>query len=402
MDLENKFYQDMKTYLRDLGVKQPLIGTADHGHSGPPWVMLTSLSKLDILDGHIYWNQYVGIDNVPMVNDPLHSTVVQLSRTAFAGKPYTVSETNHPFPNEYASEGIPIIAAYAGFQDWDMVIMYTFEPKKDPAWKPYVGDPFDLSLDPVRMTEMAAGALMFLRGDIKPARQTVERTYSKEQVLDAGLLPGGLRPGSEQPYFTPSFPLSLPLEHGVRIKSLDGPPTEKLTAADGNPIVSDTKELTWYTSDAKTGLVTVETDRAQALIGFIKANHKTLKNLGAEITNNFATIVLASMDGKPLARSAKMLLTTGSRVANTDQKWNDAHSGLGRGGQGHSPTLIEPVTGTVTLRNIAAATAVSAAALDGSGKPIGGEIQAKKTSDGWPLAIGDPVTTWYVVSVRRR
>ncbi len=58
----------------------------------------------------------------PMVNDPLHSTVVQLSRTAFAGKPYTVSETNHPFPNEYASEGIPILAAYAGFQDWDMIM----------------------------------------------------------------------------------------------------------------------------------------------------------------------------------------------------------------------------------------------------------------------------------------
>lgn len=365
--------------------------------------MLVKLAcNLDILDGHIYWNQYVGVGDVPMVNDPLHSTVVQLSRTAVAGKPYTVSETNHPFPNEYASEGIPILAAYAGFQDWDMIITYTFEPKKDPAWKPYVGDAFDISLDPVRMTEMAAGALMFLRGDIQPARQTVERTYSKEQVLDAGLLPGGLRPGSEQPYFTPGFPLSLPLEHAVRTKSFDGPPTAKLAATEGNPIVSDTKQLTWYTSDAKTGMVTVETDRTQALVGFIKANHKTLKNLGADIDNNFATIVLSSMDQKPLAQAGKMPLTTGSRVANTDQKWNDAHSGLGRGGQGHSPTLIEPVTGTVTLRSISGATAVSAAALDGSGKAIGKEIQAKKTPDGWVLPIGDPVTTWYVISVRRR
>ena len=352
MDLENKFYQDMKTYLRELGVKQPLIGTADHGHSGPPWAMLTSLSKLDALDGHIYWNQYVGVGDVPMVNDPLHSTVVQLSRTAFAGKPYTVSETNHPFPNEYASEGIPILAAYAGFQDWDMIIMYTFEPKKDPAWKPYVGDPFDISHDPVRMTEMAAGALMFLRGDVKPARQTVERTYSTQQVLDAGLLPGGLRGGSEQPYFTPGFPLSLPLEHGVRIKSFDGPPTAHYDASAANPIVSDTKELSWYTSDAKTGLVTVETDRAQALIGFVKANHRTLKNLSADISNNFATILLTSMNDKPLASADRMLLNACSRVANTEEKWNDAHTGLGRGGQGHSPTLIEPVTGTVTLRNI--------------------------------------------------
>lgn len=401
MNLEDTFYQDMKTYLRSEGVKQPLIGSADHGHSGQPWVMLSSLSKLDILDGHIYWNQYVGAGNVPMVNDPLHSTVVQLSRTAFAGKPYTVSETNHPFPNEYAAEGIPILAAYAGFQDWDMIIMYTFEPKKDPAWQPYVGDPFDISLDPVRMTEMSAGALMFLRGDVKPARQTIERTYSKEQVLDAGLLPGGLRGGSEQPYFTPGFPLALPLEHGVRVKSLEGPPTAQYTASGANPIISDTKELSWYTSDAKTGLVTIETDRTQALVGFIKANKKTLKNLGADISNDFATIVLTSMEDKPLAQSGKMLLSACSRMQNTDQKWNDARSGLGRGGQGHSPTLIEPVSGTVTLLNIAGAKSVSAVALDGSGKAIGAAIAGKKTAAGWDIPVGTPVTTWYVVSVSR-
>jgi hypothetical protein len=391
MDAENQYYQDMSGYLRkELGVRQPIIGTADHSHTSAPYSMLASLSKLDILDGHIYWN-----GNQPMVNDPLHSTVVQLSRTAFAGKPYTVSETNHPFPNEWAGEGIPTIAAYAGLQDWDMIVMYTFEPKLARDWKPYVGDPFDISLDPVRMTEMATGALMFLRGDVRPAKQTVERTYSKEEVLENRLLPR-----TEQPYFTPGFPLALPLEHGVRIKSLDGPPTEKLPVIDADPIVSDTRELSWYTSADKTGLITVETDRTQALIGFIKANHKGLKNLGADITNNFATIVLASMDDKPLARAEKMLLTAGSRVANTDQKWNDTRTRVTN--QGVSPSLIEPVAGTITLRNIAGAAAVSAVALDGSGKPIGDEIQAKKTADGWVLPIGDPVTTWYVVSVRRR
>ena len=391
MDAEDQFYRDMSGYLRKtLGVRQPIIGTADHSHTSAPYSMLASLSKLDILDGHIYWN-----GNQPMVNDPLHSTVVQLSRTAFAGKPYTVSETNHPFPNEWSSEGIPTIAAYGSLQDWDMIVMYTFEPKLQADWKPYVGDPFDISLDPVRMTEMAAGALMFLRGDVRSAKQTVQRTYSQQEVLENRLLPR-----TEQPYFTPGFPLALPLEHGVRIQSLDGPPTEKLPTTEANPIVSDTKELSWYTSAEKTGLIAVETDRTQALIGFIKANHKSLKNLGADITNNFATVVLASMDEKPLARAGKMLLTTGSRVANTGQKWNDTRTRVTN--QGVSPSLIEPVAGTITLRNIEGATAVSAAALDGAGKPIGEAIQAKKTAAGWVISIGEPATTWYVVSVRRR
>ena len=398
MDLENRFYQDMAGYLKNtLGVKAPIVGTSDHGHTSAGYPMLTSLAKLDIVDGHVYWEHPGGPPptNAPMVNDPLHSTVVQLSRTTFSGKPYTVSETNHPFPNQWASEGMPIIAAYGDFQDWDMIITYTFEPKLAPDWKPFVGDPFDISLDPVRMTEFAAGALIFRRADVEPARKIVERTYSPDQVLESKRLPG-----AEWPYFTPGFPLSLPLQHGVRIKSLEGQPTEKYAPDDSNPIVSDTRELAWYTTPGKTGLVTVETARTQALVGFLKANRKTLRNLSADIANNFATLILTSLDAKPLARSDKMLLTAGSRVTNTNIQWNGVAPRPTSFGE--SPALIEPVTGTVILRNLQGATAVSATALDGSGKPLGAAVPGKKTADGWAVAIGDPVTTWYVVEVKRR
>ena len=94
-----------------------------------------------------------------------------------------------------------------------------------------------------------------------------------------------------------------------------------------------------------------------------------------------------------------MLLTAGSRVSNTGLTWNDAHTRTAN--QGESPSLIEPVTGTVVLRDIQAAKAVSASALDGAGHPIGDPIQAKKTPQGWAFPIGSPVTTWYVVSVTR-
>jgi len=398
MDLENGFYQEMSGYLKNtLGVKAPITGTADHSHTSSPYTMLASLSKLDILDGHIYWEHPSSPPpvNTPMVGDPLHSTVVQLSRTAFAGKPYTVSETNHPFPNEWASEGIPIIAAYGSFQDWDAIIVYTFEPKLAPDWKPYVGDPFDISLDPARMTEMATGALTFLRGDVRPALQTVARAYSKDQVIQSRRLPR-----TEQPYFTPGFPLSLPLQHAVRIQSLDGRPTEKFPpeANAGDPIVSDTKELSWYTGPEKTGFVTVDTARTQALIGFVSSNPKAVRNLSAAVSNRFASIVLSSLDSKPIARSDKMLLTAASRVANTNMKWNETRT---RAQGGESPSLIEPVAGTITLRNLESVRAVSITARDGAGRPLGDAIAGKKTAEGWALPLGDPVTTWYVVSVRR-
>ena len=398
VDVETRFYTGMASYLRDsLGVRVPITATADHGHSSSSYPMLMALSKLDIVDGHVYW-QHPGSPppvNTPMVNDPLHSTVVQLSRTAVAGKPYTVSEFNHPFPNEWAAEGIPIIAAYGAFQDWDAIMVYTFEPKRDAAWKSYVGDPFDISLDPVRMTQMATGALAFLRGDVRPARQTVTRSYARDQAFESRRLAR-----TEQPYFTPGFPPALPLTHGVRIGSLDGAPTATYAAIDRATIVSDTRELVWRTTADAHGLVTEETDRTQALIGFVKAHRPAVKNLSADVRNEFAAIVLSALDAKPIASASRLLLTAGSRVSNTGLQWNADRTRTAQ--QGGAPSLIEPVTGTVTLRGLTGPVrGVSAVALDGAGKAVGAPIVARRTASGWVLPIG-ATTTWYLVRVERR
>ncbi len=396
--VETSFYLDMARYLKDsLGVRVPITGTADHSHSGSSYSMLESLAKLDVVDGHVYW-QHPGSPppvNTPMVNDPLHSTIVKLSRTAVAGKPYTVSEVNHPFPNDWASEGIPILAAYGALQDWDAIMLYTFEPKRAADWKAFVGDPFDISLDPVRMTQMAAGALIFLRGDVRPAKETVGRSYSRDQVFDSRRLGR-----AESPYFTPGFPLATPLVHGTRITSLDGTSTTSYAKVDSVTMISDTKELTWRTSKPSAGLVTVDTDRAQALIGFIKSNGTSVKHLSADITNDFASLVLVSMDATPIARAGKLLLSAGSRVSNTGLTWNPERTRTTS--IGGSPSLVEPVTGAVVLRGLTGALGVSAVALDGAGKAIGAPIVAMRTAAGWRLPIGAPVTTWYVVSIRRR
>ena len=70
------------------------------------------------------------------------------------------------------------------------------------------------------MTQIAAAALIFLRADVQPARRMVGRSYAAEQVIESLQLPG-----AERPYFTPGFPLSLPLIHATRITSLAGSAT---------------------------------------------------------------------------------------------------------------------------------------------------------------------------------
>jgi hypothetical protein len=271
---------------------------------------------------------------------------------------------------------------------------YTFEPKASAEWKPVVGDPFDISHNPVKMPQLAAGALMFVRGDVRAARQTIQRSYSRRQVQDSIRLPG-----AERPYFTPGFPLSLPLRHGSRIASLDGKPTEKIELRAADPIVSDTNELVWAVSPEIGGVVTMDTERTQAAIGFVKAHGKQLRHIAPEINNRFASLTLSSLDSKPIARSSRLLLVAGAAVINTGVEWNEARSALKQ--WGISPTLIEPVTGQLLLRNIEGARGVTMAALDGRGQRSGAPVAAKKAQEGWRIQLGEQVTTWYEIKVER-
>ncbi|MGA7633350.1 MAG: hypothetical protein WCB11_21515 [Terriglobales bacterium] len=397
LETQRGYWEEMRNYLvKDLGVKSLIMTTADHGHTSSGYPLLLATASFDSNDGHTYWqHDWENKVKAPMVNDPFNSTVIELSRTPVAGKPYTVSEVNNPFPNDWDSEGMPILAAYGDFQDWDAIIWYTFEPKASADWKPYIGDAFDISLDPVKMPQLAAGALMFLRADISPAKSMVERSYTREQVFDSALL----IPATDRPYFTPEFPLAVPLQHGSRILSLEGAPTGRFAATVANPIVSDTNQLAWYNSSAMTGMVTVDTPRSQALIGFVKANGKAVPNLSAEVENRFCTIVLNSMEEAPISRASRLLLTLGSRVENQGMRWNDRRSNLADWGA--SPTLIEPVVGRITLRGLERAKAVAAQPLDGAGQAMGEAIRAEKKRDEWEIPLGRVVTTWYEVMVTR-
>jgi hypothetical protein len=396
-DLESGFFREMSSYLRDdLGIKCTLIATADHSHSGSGYPLETDARQLDIMDGHDYWRHpsVPPFRHNPMVNEPFNSTVVELSRTAMAGKPYTVSEVNNPWPNQFACEGIPILAAYGDFQGWDGIMWYTFEPKRSADWQPVLTEPFDMSHDPVKMPEMAAGALMFLRGDVAPATETVGRSYSSHEVWDSRLLGG-----TNRPYFTPGFPLSLPLLHASRIESLDGKPTARFATDLADPYQSDTGQLAWYTNSADQGLVTIDSPRSQALVGFVKANGKNVSNLSADVSNTFCAIILCSLDAKPISQADRLLLVTGSRVENSGMTWNAERSLPAN--WGGPPTVIEPVTGRITLRGLAGSTGVLARALDGSGHPMGDPIVAKPNGTGWEIAVGRIVTPWYELTVSR-
>ncbi len=370
--VETGFFEGMRSYLKQtLGVKSPIIGTNDHTYFIPGMPLLRSTSRMDIVDAHVYWQHPAisGKRDTPMVNDPQHSIAIKLTRSTLLNKPFTVSEVNEPFPSDYEAEMIPILAAYGAFQDWDGIFIYTFEPKVSGQWKLVIGDHFDLAEDPVKIAQIPVGALLFLRHDVESARQIIERTYSREQIDESMRLAQ-----SESPYYTPGFPLSLPLEHGSRIRCLDCQPTEAFhdqpqNAQPQNPIRSDTGQLAWWTSKSKGGLFSIDTDRTTALVGFVRDNEIATSHLAADVKNRFCALTLSSLDGQPLSRSSLLLLTATGRVENTGSVWNARHTMYDVWGT--APTRIEVIQGWLTLKDLEGAVGVLVTPLDGSSKPLG-------------------------------
>ncbi len=397
-DLDIEFHGEMTRFLRDeVGVKSIIVPTADHTYfiAGQP--MMRSAAKFDVMDSHVYWQHpaIYGKRNEPMVNFPELAIPTKLARTAMTGKAFTVSEVNHPFPSDYAAEMIPTLASYAALQDWDGIFFYTFEAKLLGEAKPVIGDHFDITQDPVKIAQMPVGAAIFLRGDVAAAKQVVTRAYSRDEIDESARMPREF-----QPYFTPGFDTRLPLVHGSRVACLDCRSVEAPAPGIGNPIASDTGELAWRTRDGADGLVTIDTPRTQGLVGFVRANPRVgTTHLAAEIANDFAAITLTSMDGKPLYRSGSILLTTAGRAQNSGSEWNARRTMLTKWGA--APTLIEPIKGWITLRDLDGVLGVFATPLDGAGKPMGPPIRGRMLEAGWEVEVGSVPTTSYLLRIAR-
>jgi hypothetical protein len=144
------------------------------------------------VDGHGYWQHpEIGKDtrikNDPMVNDPLDSTVTQFARTPVEGRPFTISEVNHPFPHKFAVECYVTLTAYALLHDWDGIVWFDWERGRmeDPKQGLPRNGWFDVSQDPVKLAQLTTAGLMWHRHDVAKARETLVRTYTPEETFEA-------------------------------------------------------------------------------------------------------------------------------------------------------------------------------------------------------------------------
>ena len=408
MHLERQYFTELRRYLREeLKVRSLLLGDSDRNYDMSGYPHAETMDDFDVVGGESCWQRPRDLrdasgkpagwefPNTPMVEDPLSSMPVQLARAPVRNKPFVVTAFSHPFPNDFACEGIPILAAYASFQDWDGVFAYNFAHLEILKLAPVVWSSYDLCMNPVKIPQLASGALLFLRGAVKPAVQTLMREYSRDHAIESLRLPA-----LETPFYCPEFLRSNPLRSAVRLSWYSHVPTGVMQREQGGPIQSDTGELTWYYGHPHTSLVTVDSIGAQAVIGYGQQSAARTRHLDTSGLNPpFFALTLCQLDGRPIAQSERLLLTAGARFENTEMVWNDRRTTLQAWGK--QPTRIEPVVGKLILRALEGAKVVQLVALDGAGRPLGEPLAAAQDGGDWVCTLGSPATTWYLVDVKR-
>jgi len=392
-ETERAYTDGMRAFLKkDLGVEAAIIDT-QASYGGVAGTYRESFN--DFVDMHAYWQHpnFPGrpwdganwnIRNTPMVADKSGGNLARLGIYRVAGKPYTVSEYDHPAPSHYAGEMFPMIASFAAIQDWDGLFQFDWGGTDSDARR--ITGYFALQQHPAKLAFLPAAALMFRRGDVEAARGTARLGIPAAQVEELTAENISMSEAWRKAGVTTSNLINQRLE--VRFT-----PGGKLEADVTKGVASP---VAW---DAEAGLYTVDAAAAKVVVG--RCTGKTTRLDGAEFDvksnpRNFAVLSLNAADGQPLAQSRRLLLAAVGNVENTDMGWNADHTSVGTK-WGRAPTTCEGIAARVTLTTITKSAKVHA--LDGAGARAG-EVPATLSGGKLAFEIGPRFKTlWYEIVV---
>ena len=347
-ETEKSYFDDMRSFIRnDLGCRALVTGTIVFGPLG-----LYAQSDMDFIDAHAYWQhpRFPGrpwdqgnwlVEQKPMVDYPDQSPLFRLAAQRLEGKPYTVSEYNHPAPLDSQAECVPMIASFGAAQDWDGIWLYTYSHSSDDWGRESMNGFFDIDTNSAKWGFMRAGTAIFRDAAIKPlgGRLVVSLNSTLDVVSDL---------------------VKLHLEHdgnmwdivsaasGTAEKvGLDRPVYLSLRSGSGDSQSGPGRvKLTWSADDREG--VYMAAGGAGVLAGHTGKFEQDSNGYANVSSPPYAVITATPLDGVPWPESNKILITACGRCENTGMKFSQDRRTVGRE-WGRAPVRIEAVEGTVMV-----------------------------------------------------
>lgn len=393
----------------------PITGT-QMGYGG--LAILDSQDGLDYQDNHFYIDHY----NFPntawdgfdwRIRDSAAagdgwSAFTNMAWAREAGRPYTVSEYNQPWPNTHASEIAPSLAAFGAFQDWDGIMHFAYAHGR--GWDDGVPNGFNINGDWTKFASIGQAAWIFRTGAVRPGGPPLSvavTSAQRNESAQAGLSAAAwiARRG---------LPRETALTHAVALAKDSSAPLPDDLPALRAPYTSSTGQLI-FNRDAR--VLTVAAPLAAGVFGEIGKSTVNAGSIDVQLgpgARGFASILLTTLDGQPIASSTRMLLTVpgyslralpnstqpqpirnypGTADWWTVQSSNMRPSGNLNGGNG--PTYLEKVEAFITLRT--RAKSIQVTALDGAGAPLADVTAIERIPGGFRIHLNAD-SPWYSIS----
>lgn len=436
-EVEADYFAAMaRTVKDDVKAPQPVTGTQlNYGFWYPQ-------AQLDYCDIHNYWchpsapgggswtnpnlRELWFVRNVAQVTQRIEpSTIAQLAIKRVINRPYTVSEYDHPFPNQYAAEGNPMLFAVGAFQDWSAIMHFAWTHSDDYDPDVMTGY-FDMKTNSVKQVHFPACYAMFTRGDVRRGPGTLRATWPLGEQQERDLAAAGPAAGSygaSSNLVGAEAALGLAVYSGLDLTDLavrSRPEVQAarnvqrwedlpagLAAPDRSWVRNEFGELYW-SADYADGYFTVDTPRTKVFTGFVRGRTFAFKGLAltpGETRLDWTTISLTQASGEPgdarLGPGRYLLAATGD-MQNTGEVLkpvppDKVSTASGYGGVGGTaPILCEGIPATITLDLPAAR--VHAWALDQAGDR-GAELPVEGSANA-VIRIGPAYRTlWYELVV---
>ncbi len=366
------FNKDIENYLRnEIGCKQ-LINAGNWKTADP--VLLNDCERYSytaneitavnryVTDAHIGPNVGWAIQPGDKFQDRSILTrpdALAVSLKQVAGCPMLITESTWVPPLSHQSEGPFLISTYQSLNGVDAYYWFCFGsmPDNRPQWpgatgqwvppgsaNGFLGNSLQkwVADTPEILGNFPAAALLFRKGYVEQGKPAVQEFRSLQDMWNrkAPIIAeeGGFDPNRDKG----NYALQSKIKYDVdRLAFLVGPVEVTYNADPArNSVIdlgkyidkshgivrSDTGQLTW---NYDTGLCTLNAPKAKGATGFLgKAGNIDLDGVSLASGNDYATVLVVSMDDKPLDSSGKVLVQCGTACRPTG--WQQAPADVGR------------------------------------------------------------------------
>ena len=401
-DTEMNYSQEMARFLKDDLKVRAFVSVTQASYGGIAGVYREA-ELSDYIDMHSYWQHPRfpirpwsrtdwNIPNSSMVRDE-GGTLTRLAIHRVQGKPFTVSEYDHPAPNDHTAEMFTMLASFAAFQGWDGIYQFNYDSR---TWdQRSISGFFAMNGHPGKLAFLPIAAVMLrMKGVSAGADEIVLRVPTDDIIPQLALHGTNTRAVWEAAGATAALPVTNPVAAQFRDGGLS---LSKQVAEPDGKWISDTGQIEWDIVDPQTALYTVNAPAVRAAVGYLGGRSVTLDDIKVEMPTtetNWASIAIAALDGKPIPASDRILLVAAGRVENTNMGWNEDRTSVSDK-WGTEPSVAEGISATITFTKL---DSLRVQPLDGTGMPKG-DVPCQISDGGAAFTIGAQYgTLWYLIT----